>query len=512
MADDELLTPDVLAAYQRMRNVRRNAGMKRFAQDMGGSAEVMLSGDSRAFDKWGPQFDEGLTAAQKVAAMDKQAERQKEINKNRADGVLEQYKKELEGLKAILQARTTQYGTASANSRARANNALRALDSQLEELNNFERRLTQLDEPTQTMIQEFGRGLTAEAKKGGSAGGFFDWFEQEGPSSLMSAAGQQEVQRQFEARTGLPYNPALNESLLTAVKQGTVDELKEDFAGVALLQGKASPDLVNRTEATIDGILRDQSVSPAQKAHRIGIIAARLNVPPEALAAKFGVSDLGNLQAHVGEELKGIVNLKQNNIQDMLQAAKAVGADTSGIERAIADIHAARAAGPDLAAVERTAREGLQQRMADTPQGDLTDPATLRRRIRDAAGDPEMQSALMMEYIANYPDDPPAQQMRKGFESSGTFEKWKQKRGYAGGPQNMVWQEFERELKGKQKERQKRFQRQREMNQKMGLTPPAKPSETDEPPEDMTTQSGSDDLVAGATRQMERFNAPGSRK
>lgn len=500
----ELLTPELLDAYRKMRQARADERMKRFARTMGAASEAQRTGQSAVdvFEKWAPDEGQTLTGEQKIAAMSKQADRQAEISKNRADNALKQFQAEMDGLEAILRARVQEYGTSSANSRARASNALQALGNIKKELDFLESRATQLDEPTESLITEFGRAVH-DMGRTGKSGDFTSWLgsiagqqamtnPQQGPEAVAAAA---------TAAWGFPVSASQVQAAQNLAMGGERERRSlEGMVGqMKLASGEAGPLGTSMLESAVKNIMANTSADDSQKIHRLDILASRAGVPLEDLMSRLGMPGvLERLHAQQSEEVATIMQNKQTVLTDMLRSARAVGADTSGIEAAVKAIQEARQ-GYSPGEAESSRREDLQSRVGG---GDVRDPAVMQQRIRDAAGDPELQSALMMEYIAAFPEDPPAQTLRKSIESAPVYQQWRKQRNYEAGPSDLVWKEFEREANAGLKQQTKRFERQVEANRQLGFGRTR--DEQDTPP----LQTGTDTLVAGANRRQEQLDAP----
>ena len=118
------------------------------------------------------------------------------------------------------------------------------------------------------------------------------------------------------------------------------------------------------------------------------------------------------------------------------------------------------------------------------------------------ARNPRERAEAMMSYIRDLPTDRTAQQMKFDLMQTPEYQSWKKSRNYDRFDDDMVYKEFDREMRQSQKRRRTRFKDQVELNRQQGLGFRSAP--TLSTPEVQASPSA--DMVAGSDTDAETLD------
>lgn len=504
MADNFAFSPEVLEAYRQLRQDRRKRDVQGFARTMGATAQTLRTGESapKVWAEWTPEDEGTMSAAAKAKAMGEQVDRSADVEKQRLDFESKKMKAELEGLIAELRARTSVHGDQSANARSRATNARQVLMERVQDLDEDFNRQFQLTKQDEAVIEEMGRRMRSEAANTYAPAAQLLSSDQ-AQQLARTPGGRQQLAATLDG-LGMQVDPDNVGTLVSQASMMGARETAKELGMSAVAAGQVGPAAVRDLEAAFTNTFRDPNIEPAGALGRLQAIAARTGIDLDQAAAQVGFGPrLQELRNDAMTTKASLMVAKDERFDEALRYARSIGASTKGIEDVIKRIQTLDIAnrqvrpGSVSASVSTTHRPG-----AEDPQAPVTDPREMQRRIKAAEGDPQAQTTLMMQYIAAFPEDGVAQAMQRGLMSAPAYTQWQKKRGYDGAPQDMVWREFERELKSGAKRQKERFERQRDVNRRMGIGPAAPSRDMDAAP--VETQTGN--IVAGATRRQEALN------
>lgn len=441
------LSPELVQKALEYRRERNRTAVQEGAALVGAGAESMRTGESApsVYSRWRPDYSQGmLSPEQKVAAMSKQADRAADIEKFRLEQHYKVLDREMDALEKQLAAAVQVRGQQSADSRARAQGARIALNSVREDLNREIKDARSLDEQSEALVKTVGSQLR-DVKRN---------------ELLAEAAVLADPARETEAialmQQRLPDVPP--DRLVSAVRQMHGEDPAEIAEGLldSGYDTSMSSSAQNAAQQALEYALRP-GVPASQQAAMLEAIAAESGTTPGALLAGASEDVQGRGVAamqQAGVELAARLQGKQQVMEQMVRQAQAVGADSSGVNNAMA---ALRAKAVELSAAPSAAGGSM------SVQGPADDADALER-IRASQGDALGNTVAMLDYIDQFPDRPPAAAMRQGLTEDPGYAQWKTSRGYDGFDDRLVFREFNRETRRAAKEQERAFEAQRDRN------------------------------------------------
>ena len=427
-----------------------------------------------------------ITEAQRVEALQKQAAAIQKMDEAEIKQYYDNLNKQLDALKAKLTSATTVRGQQSTASSARANNIQRALIKNINIIQgNVKRR----------------RGVDAQTRK-----------EVELGLKGFNQLGQEQVQE--DVNTILTMMPGEPEFLEAQARLGQ-DQADPDLLKQKLseMDAKGMRDLVSRRAASIM-----QGDTPQALAERSAVMArlAAADIPLDQkvaqarqLAARFGMSpeevmpttqvlgedgtpqELTYAQAEglATEDVARDAQLLEQNTKELLRQAGRIGASSEQVNSIMREI--------DQVVMALNASPGQVRARLRTSQ---PSPEDYQQRMVGARN-PRERAEAMMSYIRDLPTDRTAQQMKFDLMQTPEYQSWKKSRNYDRFDDDMVYKEFDREMRQSQKRRRTRFKDQVELNRQQGIgvrqpsiaVPEVQPS-------------ASADMVAGSDREQETLD------
>ena len=427
-----------------------------------------------------------ITEAQRVEALQKQSAALQKMDEAEIKQYYDNLNKQLDALKAKLTSATTVRGQQSTASSARANNIRRALIKNINIIQgNVKRR----------------RGVDAQTRK-----------EVELGLKGFNQLGQEQVQE--DVNTILTMMPGEPEFLEAQARLGA-DEVDPDLLKQKLseMDAKGMRDLVSRRAASIM-----QGDTPQALAERSAVMArlAAADIPLDQkvaqarqLAARFGMSpeevmpttqvlgedgtpqELTYAQAEglATEDVARDAQLLEQNTKELLRQAGRIGASSEQVNSIMREI--------DQVVMALNASPGQVRARLRTSQ---PSPEDYQQRMVGARN-PRERAEAMMSYIRDLPTDRTAQQMKFDLMQTPEYQSWKKSRNYDRFDDDMVYKEFDREMRQSQKRRRTRFKDQVELNRQQGIGV-RQPSIA--VPEVQTSASA--DMVAGSDREQETLD------
>jgi hypothetical protein len=484
--DDDFLNQ--IIDYRRARNRETRDTV---LSTLGAMAESIRTGESAPSvgRRWMTDYsDSSLTAAQRVEARQDALDTLQDVEKARLDQATKRANDVLEALKARLSAAVRVRGQDIGASETRSRNAMRALSRRAEELQQDLNEYTTLDERSQNILKSY--------------------FDAQDQVTLDAA-------RRFQGRSEEEIVSAIlqaNPNASRAAARAEARKIKE--ASPKELQQFIDPDQIEGAKGALDASLidniNDPSVPDAQRLNILRAVATQRGADPRALAERFGFEvgeltgaeafDALNTRVAVGQE--NITRQRHRDLKDLVRQARAVGASSSSVDTALGDldrhISAMRSgqAAPTMTS-QRIVREGTggidqnvddARRMAARARAGAQPPAPPAQpplpgqerldAIRQST-DPAEQAVATLQYIEDYPEGTPAQQMWEKIRSSPRYDAWKRKRGYEGFDEKLIRKELLKEAKRAQKRRKRQFHERAELNRARGeasLVPSRPPS------------------------------------
>ena len=427
-----------------------------------------------------------ITEAQRVEALQKQSAALQKMDEAEIKQYYDNLNKQLDALKAKLTSATTVRGQQSTASSARANNIRRALIKNINIIQgNVKRR----------------RGVDAQTRK-----------EVELGLKGFNQLGQEQVQE--DVNTILTMMPGEPEFLEAQARLGQ-DQADPDLLKQKLseMDAKGMRDLVSRRAASIM-----QGDTPQALAERSAVMArlAAADIPLDQkvaqarqLAARFGMSpeevmpttqvlgedgtpqELTYAQAEglATEDVARDAQLLEQNTKELLRQAGRIGASSEQVNSIMREI--------DQVVMALNASPGQVRARLRTSQ---PSPEDYQQRMVGARN-PRERAEAMMSYIRDLPTDRTAQQMKFDLMQTPEYQSWKKSRNYDRFDDDMVYKEFDREMRQSQKRRRTRFKDQVELNRQQGIGV-RQPSIA--VPEVQTSASA--DMVAGSDREQETLD------
>lgn len=490
MADESLI--DNLAA--RVRAIRQ----KRLAEEGTGFgtrleaySRARRTGQSptallRSLEAQRPQDPGTITESQRVEALQKQSAAIQKMDEAEIKQYYDNLDKQLEALKTKLTEAVKVRGQQSRASAARARNVRMALTKNINIIQgNIKRR----------------RGVDAQTRK-----------EVELGLKGFNQLGQEQVQE--DVNTILTMMPGEPEFLQAQARLGAdavdPDQLKQSLSA---MDAKSIRDLGSRRAAAIM-----QEDTPQAGAERSAVMArlAAADIPLDQkvaqarqLAARFGMSpeevmpttqvlgedgasqELTYAQAEglATEDVARDAQLLEQNTKELLRQAGRIGASSEQVNSIMREI--------DQVVMALNASPGQVRTRLRTSQ---PSPEDYQQRLVGARS-PRERAEAMMSYIRDLPTDRTAQQMKFDLMQTPEYQSWKKSRSYDRFDDDMVYKEFDREMRQAQKRRRTRFKDQVELNRQQGIGV-RQPSIA--VPEVQTSASA--DMVAGSDREQETLD------
>jgi hypothetical protein len=324
--------------------------------------------------------------------------------------------------------------------------------------------------------------------------------------------GQEQVQE--DVNTILTMMPGEPEFLEAQARLGQ-DQADPDLLKQKLseMDAKGMRDLVSRRAASIM-----QGDTPQALAERSAVMArlAAADIPLDQkvaqarqLAARFGMSpeevmpttqvlgedgtpqELTYAQAEglATEDVARDAQLLEQNTKELLRQAGRIGASSEQVNSIMREI--------DQVVMALNASPGQVRARLRTSQ---PSPEDYQQRMVGARN-PRERAEAMMSYIRDLPTDRTAQQMKFDLMQTPEYQSWKKSRNYDRFDDDMVYKEFDREMRQSQKRRRTRFKDQVELNRQQGIGV-RQPSIA--VPEVQTSASA--DMVAGSDREQETLD------
>lgn len=468
--DDEFLNE--VAAYRRERNKELR---KKIAANIGAAAEGIRTGESapsvRA--RWMPDYsDQTMTAQQKVAARQKVGQDLAGIEKYRLAEARQQASDYLDALKAELRAATDIMQAQSGESKSRASAEVQAVKGLLNVADDRLYRARDPDGRADRLLQAARRRFQGEtkAKYGQQA------------EQLQAMPADQLVQHLSRLNPGAPEQQIMDQARM--IKAADPDDLA---AAMASENEQEIP--ADLTERMVEEAFKPGTPA-AQSVHLLGEFATMVGEDPRKLAERVDpayASAYDKAEVAQFEEMKNIGEVMQNAAERLARAPGMVGSNKRRVQEMqdrIAQYRQQMAQAVDVMAprtkvvrdLERTTQEAREMAgavpQAGAPAGD-DDPQVAYKRILDES-DPVVQAHRTLEYIEKFPESSPAQEMKKAITGSEKYQAWKRSRGYDGYDDKLVFKEFRKETRAKDKERKRRFKKQVELNRAQGLGPAPK--------------------------------------
>ena len=427
-----------------------------------------------------------ITEAQRVEALQKQSAALQKMDEAEIKQYYDNLDKQLEALKAKLTEAVKISGQQSTASAKRASLKLRAAIKNIDIIQgNVKRR----------------RGVDVQTRKEVELGlkGFQDLGEEQAKEDVNTILTMMPGEPEFlqaQARLGMGQaDPDQLKQSLSAIDAKEMRRLGSRRAA-AIMQGN-SPLALAEKERVMARLASSPDIPVDQKIAQARQLAARFGMSPEEVMPTTqvlladGIEDVSyeNLENMATSQIARDAQLLDQNTKKLLREAGRVGASSeqaNSIMREIDQVVKALNASPDqVRARLRTSQpspEDYQQRLV-------------------GARSPRERAEAMMSYIRDLPTDRTAQQMKFDLMQTPEYQSWKKSRNYDRFDDDMVYKEFDREMRQSQKRRRTRFKDQVELNRQQGIGV-RQPSIA--VPEVQTSASA--DMVAGSDREQETLD------
>lgn len=433
-----------------------------------------------------------ITEAQRVEALQKQSAALQKMDEAEIKQYYDNLDKQLEALKTKLTEAVKVREQQSTASAKRATLKLRAAIKNIDIIQGNVKRRRGIDAQTRKEVELGLKGFEQIAE---------DQVNRDLATIQKLMPGEPEF-LQAQARLGYDgFDP-------DQVKQSLVDpdgELTLNAKGVrdlvsrratSVMQGN-SPQALAEKEKVLERLASSPDIPIDQKLAQARQLAARFGMSPEEVMPTTqvlladGIEDVSyeKLENMATSQIARDAQLLDQNTKKLLREAGRVGASSeqvNSIMREIDQVVKALNASPDqVRARLRTSQpspEDYQQRLV-------------------GARSPRERAEAMMSYIRDLPTDRTAQQMKFDLMQTPEYQSWKKSRNYDRFDDDMVYKEFDREMRQAQKRRRTRFKDQVELNRQQGIGV-RQPSIA--VPEVQTSASA--DMVAGSDREQETLD------
>lgn len=482
MTDEEFLQQVV--DYRRERNKERR---KDVMTRIGAAAESFRTGESyvNVRDRWRPDYsDRTLTASEKAKYRQDALDTLKDVESQRLDAQEQQASNILEALKAQLRSLNQKYGDDVSAAAQNTRNNIRVLEEQIGRAQQEMEEGRKVDEASEERLTSYLKARSDVA---------------EGEARRLQAMSLGDLETMYTQKLlarGVPPDEARagGAKMAVEVKQADPDQLSETMVsagGAGLVPGE---------EDLIRGLVTDvlaPDVPPEQAINLLGGVSAKTGVPMEELVTKVtgGNPDFRSAfqkkRQAVRKARDDAKGRKIASLQALAQQMNRVGADSRELRAVqqqlhqhieemkrgnpLSDIHTevergTRATGAAADEAQAMARQGaasmqtVEREYEETPE---------RRKFMEMRNttDPAEQAVKTIEYIEEFPDSSPAQELWKGISSSDKYAQWKKERGYEGFDDRLVRKELLREAWTKHKREKDKFKRRVQQNRIEGLSP-----------------------------------------